>query len=92
MKTILHFIKPYKRLCFFTILFIIFDILGALYIPTITADMINIGVGSKDINYILQKGLMMLGATIIAGIGALVGSYLASKLASNVGRDIRNAL
>ena len=92
MKTILHFIKPYKRLCFFTVLFIIFDILGALYIPTITADMINIGVGSKDINYIFQKGLMMLGATVIAGIGALVGSYLASKLASNVGRDIRNAL
>ena len=92
MKTILHFIKPYKKLCLFTILFIIFDILGALYIPTITADMINIGVGSKDINYIIQKGIIMLGATILSGIGALVGSYLASKLASNIGRDIRNAL
>lgn len=92
MKTILQFIKPYKKLCLFTILFIIFDILGALYIPTITADMINIGVGSKDINYIIQKGIIMLGATILSGIGALVGSYLASKLASNIGRDIRNAL
>ena len=92
MKTILQFIKPYKKLCLFTILFIIFDILGALYIPTITADMINIGVGSKDINYIIQKGIIMLGATILSGIGALVGSYLSSKIASNIGRDIRNAL
>ena len=92
MKTILHFIKPYKRLCFFTIVFIIFDILGALYIPTITADMINIGVGSKDINYIIQKGIMMLGATIVAGLGALIGSYLCSKLASNVRKNMRNAL
>ena len=92
MKTILQFLKPYKSLCFFTILFIIFDILGALYIPTITADMINTGIGSKDLNYIFQKGLLMLGVTVIAGLGALIGNYLCSQLASNMGRDMRNAL
>lgn len=92
MKTIFKFLKPYKTLTVFTILFIIFDVLGALYIPTITADMINIGIESKNINYIFQKGLIMLGVTIIAGLGALIGSYLCSKLASNMGRDMRDAL
>lgn len=92
MKIIIKFIKPYKLLCFFTILFIIFDILGALYIPTITANMINSGVGNKDINYIIQEGILMLVATIISSLGALVGSYLCSRLASNIGRDMRDAL
>jgi ATP-binding cassette subfamily B multidrug efflux pump len=92
MKTIIRFLKPYKKLCIFTILFIIFDILGTLYIPTITADMINTGIGSKDIDYIMQRGFIMLGVTILSGAGALIGSYLCSKLASNMGRDIRNAL
>ena len=92
MKTILHFLKPYKRLCLFTILFLIFDILGALYIPTLTADMINIGVNSKDINYIFQKGIIMLIVTAVSGAGALIGSYLCSKLAANIGRDMRNTL
>lgn len=92
MKTIIRFLKPYKKLCIFTILFIIFDILGTLYIPTITADMINTGIGSKDIDYIMQRGFIMLEVTILSGAGALIGSYLCSKLASNMGRDIRNAL
>lgn len=92
MKTILKFLKPYKKLFIFTLLFIIFDIIGALYIPTITADMINIGVGSKNMNYIFQKGILMLGVTILSGLGALLGSYLCSKLASNMGRDIRDTL
>lgn len=92
MKTVLKFLKPYKLLCTFTILFIIFDILGALYIPTITANMINSGVGNKDINYIIQEGIIMLVVTIISGVGALLGSYLCSRLASNMGRDMRDAL
>lgn len=92
MKTIFKFLKPYKILCIFTILFIVFDILGALYIPTITANMINSGVGNKDINYIIKEGIIMLVATIVSGIGALLGSYLCSRLASNMGRDMRNEL
>ena len=41
MKTILRFMKPYKCLCFFTLLVMVLDVAGGLLIPTITADMIN---------------------------------------------------
>lgn len=72
MKTILHFIKPYKKLIFFTIFFMIFDVLGALYIPKITADMINNGVNNGNMEYIIQKGIAMLAVSIVAGIATLV--------------------
>ncbi len=92
MKNVLKFLKPYKSLCIFTILFIIFDIFGALYIPTITANMINSGVANKDVNYIIQEGILMLVVTIVSSVGALLGSYLCSRLTSNIGRDMRNVL
>lgn len=92
MKTIFKFLKPYKLLCVFTIIFILFDVIGALYIPTITANMINSGVGNKDIDYIIKEGILMLIVTVVSGAGALIGSYLCSKLTSNMGRDMRNSL
>lgn len=92
MKTIFKFLRPYKSLFVFTILFIMFDVLGALFIPTITANMINSGVGNKDIDYIVREGILMLFVTVVSGVGALVGSYLCSRLTSNMGRDMRDAL
>ena len=38
MKTILRFMKPYKGLCFFTLLVTILDVAGGLLIPRLTAD------------------------------------------------------
>lgn len=89
MKTILHFLKPYKKLIFFTILFMIFDVIGALYIPKITAEMINIGVGNGNMDYIFQKGIIMLVISVIAQITALVGIYCLSNLSSKITRDMR---
>ena len=60
MRTIFRFLKPYKGLFIFTVFFMIADVAGALVIPTLTADMINIGVGSGDMQYILEKGLVMI--------------------------------
>lgn len=92
MKLILRFLKPYKGLCFFTLVVMVLDVAGGLLIPTITADMINYGVGGGDMGYLLQKGALMLGITVITSSGALAGSYLCANLAAKIGRDMRNAL
>lgn len=44
MRTFLRFLKPYQGLCLLTLLVMALDVAGALYLPTIVADMINIGV------------------------------------------------
>ncbi|WP_455723730.1 ABC transporter ATP-binding protein [Dysosmobacter welbionis] len=92
MKTILRFIKPYKWLCFFTLLVMFLDVAGGLLIPTITADMINAGVSGGNMDYLLRNGILMLIVTIVTSAGALLGSYLAADLSSKIGRDMRNAL
>lgn len=92
MKTLLTFIRPYKWLCLLTILMTLLDVGGALYIPTLTAEMINIGVSSRDMQLVLQKGVLMLIAALAAGGGTLAGSWLCANISSRMGRDIRNAL
>lgn len=89
MKTILHFIKPYKKLIVFTMLFMIFDVVGALYIPKITADMINNGVINGNMEYIIQKGIIMLVVSIVAGIATIIGTYLTSSLSAKLCADMR---
>lgn len=89
MKKFLQFLKPYKLLFALTVIFTIFDVAGALFISRITADIINIGINTKDMNYIVQKGLLMFGVAILSGIATLISSYLCADLTSKVAKDIR---
>lgn len=92
MKTVLRFMKPYKGLCFFTLLVTILDVAGGLLIPRLTADMVNLGVAGGDLSYMLEKGGQMILIAFLAGAGALAGSYLCSDLSAKIGRDMRNAV
>lgn len=92
MKTVFRFLKPYRRLCFFTILAMLLDVAGGLLVPRLTADMINIGVESGSLDYIIEKGIAMLAVTILAGAGALIGSWLCADLSAKIGKDMRNAV
>lgn len=92
MKTVLRFMKPYKGLCFFTLLVTILDVAGGLLIPRLTADMVNLGVAGGDLSYMLEKGGQMILIAFLAGAGALAGSYLCADLSAKIGRDMRNAV
>lgn len=85
MKTVLQFLKPYRRLCVFTIFAMLLDVAGGLLVPKLTADMINIGVKSGNMEYIIEKGVAMLAVTILAGAGALIGSWLCADLSAKLG-------
>lgn len=92
MKLLFRFMKPYRALVAVTLLVLLVDNVGTLLVPTMLADMINTGIGTGDFDYIVRGGLAMLGASLLASGGAMAGAYLAAKLASNVARDIRNAV
>ena len=92
MKLILRFIKPYRRLLLFVLLVMILDVAGGLLIPTITADIINKGIGGGNLSYIIRQGVLMTVIALITSFGALAGSYLCAVLSARVGRDIRDAV
>lgn len=92
MRIILHFLKPYKGLCFFAILCVIVDVAGALLIPTITANMINLALNRGNFNEVIGLGIVMFIIAVITGIGALIGCWICSKLSALLGKEMRNAL
>ena len=92
MRLLLRTIKPYKALVAATLAALLLDVAGTLYVPTMLAGMINQGVTSGNTDFIIGQGLKMLVACCCASGGALLGNCLCARLASYVGRDIRNAV
>ena len=92
MKTLVRFLKPHKGLVALTLLILLIDNAGTLLVPTMLANMVNVGITSGSTEYILRNSLLMLGATAMASGGAVTGSYLTARLASRVACDIRCAI
>lgn len=93
MKLILRFLKPHWRLCLFTILFMVIDVIGVLIIPTFAAEMLNQGTTEgADFTVLVNTCGKMLVAALISGVATILGAYVCLDLTSKVGADIRSAL
>ena len=53
--------------------------LANLYLPNLTADIINNGIEKGDVHYIWTTGAFMLAITFVVGVMAVVAVYFASK-------------
>lgn len=92
IKLITHFLKPYRRQCIVIFAVILADVAAALFVPTITADMINLAVDGSPIRQIVYRGSLMLAVSVLSGLCVLLGSWLCARLSADIGRDIRCAL
>jgi len=70
------------------VLIVIQTILG-LYLPNLTADIINNGITVGNVGYIWHTGAWMLALTLLSGVAAVVATYFASRTSMGVGRDLR---
>lgn len=92
MKLILKFLKPHWKLCAITIILLIADVAGALFIPTLAADMLNEGTSGAAFDTILGTELKMGAASLISGACAILGGYACAALSSRLGKDMRVAI
>ncbi len=92
MKLILHFIKPHWKLCAAAIFLLIIDVAGALFIPTLAAEMLNMGTSGATFDDIVRTGIQMGAISILSGIAAILGGYSCAVLTARVGKDMRVAI
>ncbi len=85
-------LRPYGRLVAVVVAFLVIQTVGNLYLPNLTADIINHGVVAGDLPYILHTGALMLGITLVLGLVSIVAIYFASRVSMGVGADIRDAV
>ena len=92
MKLILKFLKPHWKLCAATVLLLVIDVAGALYIPTLAAEILNEGTSGSDFSILLGTGIQMGIASLISGVCAITGGYTCAVLSARLGRDMREAV
>ncbi|WP_299094886.1 ABC transporter ATP-binding protein [uncultured Metabacillus sp.] len=92
MLEMLKHLKPYKWQLTLVFLFSLAAILFELYLPTLMAEIVDVGIVNQDVPFILKTGGWMLLCSLMA-ISLMVGvSYFASKVSLGFGRDMRRKL
>ena len=92
MIKLFRLLKPFRIQIFFVFVLVFLQSLANLYLPTLTADIVNNGVVKGDTNYILRVGGIMLLVTVIGTICAVAGSFYSARVAIGFGRLIRGKL
>lgn len=92
MKQLLPYIRPHKRLLAGAIILLIFNNFTAMYIPTLTARLINVGVANQDLPYIYRICGLMLTVAVLGGVSSIVSAIFSSKVAAGLARDLREAV
>lgn len=76
----------------FVFLLVFLQSLSELYLPTLMADIVNIGIIKGDTSYIVKLGGLMLLITAAGVIFSIAASYYSSAIASGFGKRIRSKL
>lgn len=74
------------------VIMLFLQVLGTLYLPTLTAEIVNNGIVKGDIGLVWRTGFIMLGAAILTAGISILETYLSISSFSAMGRDLRNDL
>jgi ATP-binding cassette subfamily B protein len=92
MARLLHYLKPYRFLVVASLAMVVIRAVIDLYLPQLTADIIDIGVVNADIPFILRVGALMLAVAAAGGACNLLGSYFAARASAGYARDLRKVV
>jgi len=72
--------------------FLVIQAVAMLAIPTLSAEIIDNGVATGNIDYILKYGGIMVAVAVAGFIGSILNVYFASTESQRVGAKLRNPL
>ena len=92
MKKYLAFFLPYKKALILAPLLVIVDVACEIVQPDLMSKIVDVGIGHKNLPYILQTGGLMLVLSVIA-IAANVGNiYYSSHASVGFAAEIRKGM
>jgi ATP-binding cassette subfamily B protein len=84
-----RFLRPFARPLAALVVLQLGSTLAALYLPSLNADIIDLGVAVGDTGYITRTGAWMLLVTLVQIACSSGAVYLAAGTAMGFGRDVR---
>ncbi len=89
MNRLFQFLKP-LRLPIATVLTLVaIRVLSDLYLPTLTADIVNNGIVLGNTHHIIQVGIRMLTIAALGGAASIAASYQSARVAAAFARVLR---
>lgn len=84
------YMKKYFALFILGIVLVSFEAICDLMQPTILANIIDIGIANKDMNYLINKGFLMVVITIAGAVFAILRSIISTNVSQKFARDLRS--
>jgi ATP-binding cassette subfamily B multidrug efflux pump len=85
-------LRPYRRLLAAVVALQLVGTTATLYLPSLNADIIDLGVVPGDTGYILSTGAVMLAVTLGQIACSIAAVYFGARSAMSFGRDVRAAV
>ncbi|PZG20978.1 multidrug ABC transporter ATP-binding protein [Micromonospora craterilacus] len=82
-------LRPYHRPLAAVVLLQFVGTMASLYLPSLNADIIDLGVARGDTDYIVRTGGWMLAVSVVQIVCSIMAVYLGARIAMGFGRDVR---
>lgn len=92
MKSLLKYLKNYKKESFFAPAFKMLEALFELIVPLVVASIIDNGILKNDSGKIISDAVILIVLAIVGMVASITAQYFAAKAAAGFGREMRNDL
>lgn len=92
MKSLLKYLKNYKKESFFAPAFKMLEALFELIAPLVVASIIDNGILKNDSGKIILDAVILIVLAIVGMVASITAQYFAAKAAAGFGREMRNDL
>ncbi len=84
------YLKKYTFIIIIAVMLIIAQAFINLKLPELMSKIIDIGIVNKNIKYVLDTGLIMIGFTLLWALASIIVSLLASRIGYKFAMRVRN--
>lgn len=85
-------LRPYRRPLLVVVALQLAGTMASLYLPSLNADIIDLGIATGDTGFIMRAGGWMLLVTLIQVACSIAAVYFGARIAMGFGRDVRRAV
>ena len=89
-KTLLRSVRKYKKQSVLAPLFVILEVLMEVLIPMEMAKIIDVGIAKGNINYIVQRGLILVVMAMLALWFGVIAGKMAAVAAAGYAKNLRH--
>ena len=89
-KTLLKSVREYKKQSFLAPFFVILEVFMEVLIPLEMAKIIDVGIANGNLNYIIQRGIILVAMAMLALFFGVTAGNMAAVAAAGYSKNLRH--